>query len=332
MTTRPTASPSAPTSPTSPADASRPLPATETPGYRRPHVGVSARTGGLGDLSGEGEGGGGGDGAQGARGVPLDDIDARPGSTTSLLRTLIGLYLRELGGQIPSAALVRLAGDLGIPAARARTAITRLKQRGLLQSADAGYVLNPAAIPMLERGDRRIFHVRTMQPGDEWMLISATIPETRRDLRHQLRKRLQFLGAGAVSPALWILPGHLDAEVQLLLDELGARQYATNFRVTDPQPAVPLAEAAAQWWDLRALRAEHERFLASIDELDTAKPFAAYVRLIDSWRVLPYTDPGLPAALLPPDWPGTRSAQAFTALQTLLAAPALAHVLDSADW
>lgn len=259
-------------------------------------------------------------------GVVLDDIDARPGSTTSLLRTFIGLYLRPLGGSISSSALVRLAGDLGIPAARARTAITRLKQKGLLLASGSGYALNPAAVPMLERGDRRIFAVRTMAPHDEWMLVSATIPETQRDLRHQLRRRLMFLGAGAVSAGLWILPGHLDAEVQELLDGLDARPFATLFRARDPRPAVPLTEAVAQWWDLDALRAEHDRFLASADALDTSAAFASYVRLIDSWRVLPYTDPGLPAELLPVDWPGARSVSTFERLSSLLAPAALRHV------
>ncbi|GAA3939975.1 PaaX family transcriptional regulator C-terminal domain-containing protein [Microbacterium soli] len=257
----------------------------------------------------------------------LDDIDARPGSTTSLLRTVIGLYLRRLGGSITSAALVALAGDLGIPAARARTAITRLKQHGLLHGAGPGSLaLNPAAVGMLERGDKRIFTVRTMRAGDEWLLVSATIPETRRDLRHRLRRRLQFIGAGAVSPGLWILPGHLDAEVEELLDEIGARAFATLFRTADPRPAVPLADAVADWWDLRALRAEHERFLASVAAAGSAAPFDAYVRLIDSWRVLPYTDPGLPAALLPADWPGARSTEVFTRLSDRLSDPAWRHV------
>jgi phenylacetic acid degradation operon negative regulatory protein len=262
----------------------------------------------------------------------LDDIDARPGSATSLLRTFIGLYLRRLGGEIASGALVRLAGDLGIPTPQARTAITRLKQRGLLLSSDSGgHVLNPAAIGMLERGDDRIFTVRTMQAGDEWMLVSATIPETRRDLRHQLRRRLQFLGAGAVSAGLWILPGHLDAEVEELLEELDARGFATLFRTADPRPAQPLADAVTAWWDLDALRAEHERFLASVAGLDISSPFAAYVHLIDSWRVLPYTDPGLPTELLPADWPGARSAEAFSELSARLSAPAWQHVRDVAS-
>ncbi|MFD5226389.1 PaaX family transcriptional regulator C-terminal domain-containing protein [Microbacterium sp. NPDC058342] len=264
-------------------------------------------------------------------GAVLDDIDARPGSTVSLLRTVIGLYLRPLGGGITSAALVRLAGDLGIPAGRARTAITRLKQRGLLLSTGgAGYALNPAAFPMLERGDRRIFAVRTMRPGDEWMLVSASIPETRRDLRHQLRRRLQFLGAGSVAPGLWILPGHLQTEIEELLEEIGARGFATLFRTADPMPAAPLAQTAATWWDLDALRVEHERFLASVDALDLSAPFSAYVHLIDSWRLLPYIDPGLPAALLPADWPGERSVAAFAELSGRLAAAAREHVRAAA--
>lgn len=256
----------------------------------------------------------------------LDDIEARPGSATSLLRTLIGLYLRPLGGKISSAALVRLAGDLGIPAAQARTAVTRIKQKGLLLPAPAHeYLLNPAAVGMLERGDRRIFAVRTMTPEDEWMLVSATIPEAQRALRHQLRRRLLFLGAGSVAPGLWILPGHLQDEAEELLREIGAREYATLFRTADPVPARPLREAVAAWWDLPTLRAEHDRFLASVDALDLSQPFAAYVRLIDSWRVLPYIDPGLPAGLLPADWPGERSVTAFAGLSGSLAADARAH-------
>src|SRR5690606_21856175 len=38
----------------------------------------------------------------------LDDMDSRPGSTTSLLRTVIGLYLRDAGGWMPTTSLVEL--------------------------------------------------------------------------------------------------------------------------------------------------------------------------------------------------------------------------------
>lgn len=263
-------------------------------------------------------------------GPVLDDFDARPGSTASLLRTVVGVYLRRLGGRISTSDLVSLAGRLGIPAGQARTGIARLKQKGLLLATredGIGYRLNPAALPMLERGDRRIFEVRMMTDADDWCLVSFSIPEPQRDLRHRLRRRLQWIGSGLVSPALWICPGHLQREVEEILDELGARRWATLFRTGAPLVDGTLAEAASAWWDLDILRAEHELFQLSLEELPD-DPFAAYVRLIDAWRVIPYRDPGLPASMLPADWPGRRSVEAFERLSKRLADDAWRVVRD----
>lgn len=264
------------------------------------------------------------------RGVAaIDDIDARPGSTASLLRTIIGLYLRRVEW-MPTAALVALCGDLGIPAAQARTAITRLKQKGLLTAergeSGAGYRVTQEAVPMLEAGDRRIFAMRRMTDADGWCLVSFSIPEHARGVRHQLRRRLHWIGAGVVSPALWICPGHLQGEVEGILEDLDARRWATLFPAGAPSTADSPAEAAARWWDLEALRAQHLAFLDGISALPT-EPFAAYVRLIDIWRELPYVDPGLPSAMLPPDWPGDRSFAEFARLSETLAGPAWEHVL-----
>ncbi|MEV7800200.1 PaaX family transcriptional regulator C-terminal domain-containing protein [Microbacterium foliorum] len=260
----------------------------------------------------------------------LDDIDARPGSTASLLRTLVGLYLRPLGGWISAADLVALAGDLGIPTAQARTGVTRLKQKGLLLAQRrhaVGYLLNPDAATMLERGDRRIFEMREMTDADTWCLISFSMPESARATRHQLRRRLQWIGAGVVSPALWICPGHLQGEVLDIVDDLDARDWVTLFQAGAPTTARTLPEAAAAWWDLDALRAEHLEFQSSLDTLPDA-PFAAYVRLIDRWRVLPYIDPGLPPSMLPADWPGRRSVAEFQRLSTELSDAAWQRVRE----
>ncbi|WP_448721053.1 PaaX family transcriptional regulator [Microbacterium natoriense] len=258
----------------------------------------------------------------------IDDIDARPGSTASLLRTFVGLYLRRLGGWISASALVSLAGSLGIPEAQARTGITRLKQKGLLLAERddvPGYRLNPAAVTMLERGDRRIFEMRQMTDADSWCLVSFSIPESARSVRHQLRKRLQFIGAGTVSSALWICPGHLEGEVEQILHDLDARAWATLFSAAVPAPATSLVVAAAQWWDLAALRCAHEVFQASLSTLPS-ESFAAYVHLIDRWRLLPYTDPGLPPSMLPADWPGASSFHAFARLAAQHEAPAWERV------
>ncbi|WP_372984023.1 PaaX family transcriptional regulator C-terminal domain-containing protein [Microbacterium sp.] len=270
------------------------------------------------------------DRAEATTGPVLDDIDARPGSTASLLRTLVGLYLRPLGGWISTADLVALAGDLGIPTAQARTGVTRLKQKGLLLAERrhaAGYQLNPDAATMLERGDRRIFEMREMTDADSWCLISFSMPESARATRHQLRRRLQWIGAGVVSPALWICPGHLQGEVQEIVDDLEASEWVTLFQAGTPTTARTLPEAAADWWDLESLRAEHLAFQASLATLPTA-PFAAYVQLLDRWRVLPYVDPGLPPSMLPAEWPGRRSVAEFQRLSTELSDAAWRRVRD----
>lgn len=258
----------------------------------------------------------------------VDDIDARPGSTASLLRTVVGLFLRPLGGWISAADLVTLAGDLDIAPALARTGIARLKQKDLLlpERRDAvGYRLNPAALAMLQRGDRRIFAMRQMTDADTWCLVSFSIPESERAVRHQLRRRLQWIGAGAVSSALWICPGHLQDEVRQIVEEVGARAWVTLFPAGMPLTDRTPAESAAAWWDLAGLADEHRRFQESLTSLP-AEPFAAYVQLIDRWRTLPYRDPGLPPSMLPAEWPGTRSFAEFEWLSGTLEAPAMAHV------
>jgi phenylacetic acid degradation operon negative regulatory protein len=268
----------------------------------------------------------------------LDDMDSRPGSTTSLLRTVVGVYLRELGGWIPVAQLIDLMEALGVPAPRTRTALVRVKRKGLLlpESRDgvAGYALAPEAVPMLARGDRRIYEPRSMGSGDEWCLVSFSIPEEQRSVRHQLRRRLAWIGCGTVGPALWICPAFLAGEVEEILVDLGVRDHAVVFRTRRPEVAGSLAAAAAGWWDLGELATLHRQFLAEAEPLidsleegdDDDAAFAAYIRSIDAWRILPYVDPGLPADLLPSDWPGERSVALFARLRDGLGAAATRYV------
>ncbi|MGF3057076.1 PaaX family transcriptional regulator [Microbacterium sp. YY-01] len=258
----------------------------------------------------------------------LDDIDARAGSTTSLLRTITGLFVRQHGGTITAAAFITLTHQLGIDAARTRTGLARLKSKQLLLSSPTGrgyYQLNPLAHRMLEHGDRRIFHPRSMSRTDPWCLISYSLPENQRHTRHQLRTRLHYLGAGILAPGLWICPGHLAEEVEEITVHLGVRHATTLIRAHDPQPGIPLPTAAARWWDLDRIRSHHDLFLreytphhSTLTNPDAAPPkaalFARYVRLIDTWRVIAYIDPGLPPHLLPADWPAPRSTRLFRQL------------------
>ena len=62
-----------------------------------------------------------------------DDLEARSGSATALLRTVVGNILRPIGGWMSAAGAVRLMGDLGVPPATARSSLARLCSRGVLR-------------------------------------------------------------------------------------------------------------------------------------------------------------------------------------------------------
>lgn len=260
----------------------------------------------------------------------LDDFDSRPGSAPSLLRTIVGSYLRDLGGWVPVSEIIRLMGALEITAERTRTAVTRVKSKGVLvpeQVDDVrGYRLADDAIPMLENGDRRIFNFRQQADGGAWCLVSFSLPETARAARHQLRRRLEWLGCGTVATGLWICPAHLVDEVERALAELGLRDCATVFITDTPQTPGTLQDAVARWWDLDRIAQLHRNFLADAadfphlsgapdvpggDNGDRERAFRSYVRALDRWRTIPYLDPGLQPSALPGDWPGFASVALF---------------------
>ena len=262
-----------------------------------------------------------------ARMTGTDDADSRPGSATSLLRTIIGSYLRRLGGWIAAAALVELMTTLGISQTRTRTAALRVRGKGLLvpeaRDGVAGYALEPAALPALARGDRRIYSPRQMGPSDRWCLISYSIPENQRQLRHQLRRRLSGLGCGTVTAALWICPEYLTRDVEEILTDLGVRSSASIFLADETLVEGGLERALGQWWDLPAIAARHQDFLSAYGsvvgkDLTLRQAFAAWMGCLDAWRVIPYVDPGLPAAGLPADWPGKLTIPLFADLREQL--------------
>lgn len=264
----------------------------------------------------------------------LDDFDARSGSATSLLRTIIGAHLRSIGGWISIADLITLMEAVGVSPVSTRSAVLRVKTKGLLEAAaaqgQAGYRLNPEAVPMLERGDRRIYSFRQQGDGDQWCLISYSIPETQRDARHQLRRRLGWIGCGTVATGLWICPAFLADEVEGILNDLGLRDTATLFIASAPRlPGTP-TEAAARWWDLDRLAELHRTFLDRHSDASAPsegeEAFSRYIRALDDWRIIPYLDPGLPASALPNDWPGFDSVALFGTITSTLAAPAERHV------
>ncbi|WP_307220399.1 PaaX family transcriptional regulator C-terminal domain-containing protein [Microbacterium sp. SORGH_AS_0888] len=223
-----------------------------------------------------------------------------------------------------SLAIVQLAEAAGVAGPLARTALTRLKQKGILvperRGRVAGYRLSEGAVRLLDEGDRRILQPRTMRLDDPWCVVSFSLPESRRALRSQLRRRLAQIGFGPVASALWIGPDFLRDEVRGVLAELDVQSQAVLF--TTPRPIVEgsLADAVARWWDLAAIAHAHRAFAETVrpllaDEPDEEEAFRRFVTGVDAWRPLSFLDPGLPYELLPGNWPGRESAMLFHELK-----------------
>jgi len=237
--------------------------------------------------------------------------------------------------------LVTLMEALGTSATVTRTALGRLRKKDVVlqdaRDAVPGFTLTEGAATMLARGDRRIYTPRSMSESDPWCLISFSIPETEREKRHQLRRRLHWIGCGTVAAGLWICPAYLRAEVEEILADLQLRALTTVFVTETPLVGGNLQDAAAKWWDLDAVAGLHHDFIREhsdfIREHSAAKhpgdqqvpagsaAFASYVQCIDRWRIIPYLDPGLPPAFLPANWPGADGAALFGQIVQAYAEP-----------
>jgi phenylacetic acid degradation operon negative regulatory protein len=285
-------------------------------------------------------------------GAPGSDVlVAQP---RALIVTIYGLYARETDGWFSIAALIKLMAELGVEEPAVRSAISRLKLRGLLESrrvgGAAGYGLSAGGQQILADGDRRIFRRPGASADDGWVLAVFSVPEHERARRHALRSRLAWLGFGTVSAGVWIAPGQLADETRDVLAADGLTAYVSLF-TTGNLAFGDVREKIGEWWDLDRLEQLYQAFIDSAAPVlarwqragsdrghadagrtdagrtDPGQAFADYVRVLTAWRRLPYLDPGLPPEFLPADWHGARAAELFSRIRDLLAGPARAHVL-----
>ena len=285
--------------------------------------------------------------------------DALAAPPRALIVTLYGLYARDSGGWFSIAALIRLMAELDVDEPAVRSAMSRLKLRGLLESrregGAVGYGLSSRGREIVAEGDRRIFHRTPASAADGWLLAVFSVPEHERARRHALRSRLTWLGFGTVAAGVWIAPGQLAGETRDVLAADGLAGYVSLF-TAGYLAFGDVREEITKWWDLDRLAELYDAFMqaalpvlaswqsraagaraagaraaddsaAANETPDPARAFADYVRVLTAWRRLPFLDPGLPPDLLPSDWRGSLAAGLFSQLQVILADSARQHVL-----
>lgn len=258
----------------------------------------------------------------------------------ALILSIYGLYARAEHNWLSVASLVRLMADLGVDPAAVRSSVSRLKKRDVLRpvrhDGRAGYALSPTALEILRDGDRRIWSRPRATAEDGWLVVIFSVPESEREKRHSLRSQLGRLGFGSAAPGVWVAPGTSYDELVRVLDRQGLTDYTEFFR-GDYLGAGDVSTRMREWWDLDAMAQEYDAFRSRYGDLTASVPteaepaYRVYVPMLTEWRRLPYLDPGLPLAHLPPDWTGVAAAELFAELDAALRGPAERHARGRLD-
>ncbi|WP_427008711.1 PaaX family transcriptional regulator [Pseudarthrobacter sp. H2] len=290
------------------------------------------------------------------RAAPLFSIPSPPIRHQQIIVTIFGLYSRADGGIMPVSLLISMLNELGYDAPGVRSSVSRLKARGVLQSAksgsQAGYRLSSEILDTFEEGDKRIFSPSRTTPGDPWVLAIFSVPEKLRNLRHQLRSELAAMGFGSMSSGVWIAPAVVLEQTRRRLQARELDQFVDFFQ-GDYLMKGPMRPKVDQWWDLDVLDQQFADFLdlygnavdlwsgelgtdpvaalARSTESQRRHCFRYYVPMLTLWRRFPYQDPSLSLDYMPKGWKGPQARQTFVRTHELISPLAAEFARELAD-
>ncbi|XVS61510.1 PaaX family transcriptional regulator [Actinosynnema sp. CA-299493] len=260
-------------------------------------------------------------------------------SPQGLTVTLLADYTLRTGARLPSGAIVALLAEAGVSHAGARTTISRLARRGVLEGSKQGrnssYRLTAAAALNLAAGGRSIVAAAAAdEPWDHrWTLIAFSLPQDEVARRRELRSRLRWHGCAPLYDGLWISPHDITDKTRAQLVEL-ASGAMTVFRARHVDLGVA-GRDPLDAWDTTAIAGHYDAFIRRwrplLPEIHTSlitgmEAVRARTEVMDTYRRLPILDPRLPLELLPPGWPREPARDLFTAVYDGLAGPAQDHV------
>lgn len=236
----------------------------------------------------------------------------------TLMLTFLGNAVLGRDIAVFSGSFIAVMERLNVAEQATRSTLTRMVDRGLLARHRRGrkmyFGLTAHAAAVLTEGEQRMWRTGAVN-GDKqgrWTLLGFSLPESRRDDRHQIRSRLRWAGFGMLRSGLWIAPGVPDVS-----GVLRDRRLLDDVLVFRAEPAEPtdIDELVRQAYDLDAIAARYEDF---VRRWDPARPLpgapddlARLVWLLSEWFLLLRDDPRIPLRHLPDAWPAVAAEKVF---------------------
>ncbi len=231
-------------------------------------------------------------------------------------------------GPIRASALIGVLEGAGVAAPATRATLDRLVHSGILARSRSGreilFSLTEHGTAVLREATHRVRGPRPFDPqGTGWTLVTFSIPENQRMLRHRLRSTLTWEGFAPIRDGLWLAPGEVDLAGSLgpLRQDLSSHAVVA-FHARE-LPGFAIGESVRAAWDVEAIRREHLAFIEIWDDPAAASlaPSALTVRtmLVADWLKLLRADPRLPREFMDEQWPATRSAEVYRRMHEQLA-------------
>lgn len=199
---------------------------------------------------------------------------------------------------LPTRAFVALAELFGIAGGTMRTALSRMAAAGEVEAADGWYRLTGR---LLDRQQAQDIGRRPPTPAwdGRWHTVIAAADQRELADRRHFRAVLSHHRFGELRPDTWLRPANLPAP----------RLDATAFVLTGTIDRTDEPTLVLRLWDLVAIAATARRLLGGIEQLRSSTDLGEHAAIPATFTLAATivrfvrSDPLLPAALTPDDWP-----------------------------
>lgn len=223
---------------------------------------------------------------------------------------------------VPASVLLDVLGGASIAPATTRATLNRMAHRGLLQPVrrgrEIGYALSESGTEVLREAAGRVNRDRPFDAqGTGWTLVTFTLPEGQRTVRHRLRATLTWAGFAPLRDGLWVAPGEVDLGAALVPIEHELPPGTVTAFIAHELDGFAMGQSVGAAWEIDRIRSEHESFLTEWSQpaaLTGPTPaLTARTALVADWLALLRADPGLPPQYLDQGWPADSSTSTFKA-------------------